>query len=151
MYGYKRIWAKNLNRSEAETIYTNAVKDAHQLLTELQAINLEKPVVDKRLLKLLYRRENLHGVTKILLDWQFMNEMDLDDLYHGDKNLRKILDKIDALGKQIMHKVERPQSFQDERLLRTNLNDAWHEEDDDWWTKPGLWHMMDEMDKLEKN
>jgi hypothetical protein len=150
-YGYKRIWAKNLSNSEAETIYVNAAKDACNLLAELEAIDLNNIVIDNRLLKLLYWRENLDGIEKIFLDWGDINETDLNEFHHGDENLKETLAKIDALGKQIMQRVDRSQKFpEDERLYRINLNDAWHEVQDDWWTRPGVWQMEELQKKINK-
>lgn len=149
IYGYKRIWAKNLSSSEAETIYVNAVKDAHNLLAEIEKMDLSEVVIDKRLIKLLHHRENLYGVARVLFDWEQVNETNLDEFHHGDHNLSQVLANIDAIGKKIMEGVDRSQVFpEDERLYRAYVKNAWHAVDGDWWMKPAEWKLEEFAKKM---
>src|SRR3989338_4137940 len=147
--GFHRIWAKNLSRSEIETIYFYALKDAEDLLKMLEVG--PGPSRDAAsIIRLLHRRDDLDGVQMILLDWEQVNDTNLDES-HANNNLSALIKKIDEAGDKIMRDLSgTTMSFADERLERIVRLDAWQAEDNDWWLRPASKKIDEENERFLK-
>lgn len=149
--GYHRIWAKNLSRSEIETIYFNAVEDVKSKISVLEDKLRElddKSEIDQSLMDLLHWRNNLYGIQSILLDWEQINDTNLSETRRPENDLAELLKRIDEIGGQVMDKFQNLDGFpQDEWLDREASYDHWHSVYNDWWVRPANWKADAEMEK----